>query len=120
MRDFKFRAWDKNRKVMIPETKLFRLDCSNELSFLALAQGYYEEYDMEIMQYAGIKDKKGTEIYEGDIYHQGDENIRYIVVWNDTGLIGKQIGSSSYAGLQHWRSKIQVIGNIYENPELLK
>lgn len=66
-------------------------------------------------QYAVVKD-----LYEGDIYHMGDPNIKYEVVWHDSGLIGKQIGSSSYAGLEHWENEIKLLGNIHENPELLK
>jgi hypothetical protein len=70
--------------------------------------------------FTGIYDKKGNPIYEGDIYHQGDKNIKYVVVWHDSGLIGKQCGSSSYAGLEYWKDKIEVIGNIYENADLIK
>lgn len=82
-------------------------------------------YQVEVLhdtvgQYTGLKDKNGKEIYEGDIYHMGDKNIKYVVTWHDTGLIGKQLGSSSYAGLTHWRNKIEIIGNIYDNPELLE
>jgi len=43
-----------------------------------------------------------------------------LVVWHDTGLIGKQIGSSSYAGLEFYLSDIEVIGNRFENPDLLQ
>lgn len=71
-------------------------------------------------QYTGLKDKNGKEIYEGDIFHCGDTNILYIVVWNDNGFQGKQVKSSSYCGLEYWKNKIEVIGNIYENPELLE
>ena len=67
-----------------------------------------------LSQYTGLHDKNGKEIYEGDIYHMGDKKITYTVVWHDSGLIGKQNGSSSYAGLEHWMYKIEVIGNIYE------
>ncbi|MFS0655681.1 YopX family protein [Bacillus sp. 179-C3.3 HS] len=70
-------------------------------------------------QFTGLKDRNGVEIYEGDIYHQGDPEIIYLVVWHDTGLQGKQIRSSNYAGLSYWKDRIEVIGNIYENPELL-
>lgn len=65
-------------------------------------------------QYSGHKDKNGEKIYEGDIYHQGDKSITYTVVWHDSGLIGKQNGSSSYAGIKHWRNRIEVIGNIHQ------
>lgn len=68
-------------------------------------------------QYTGLKDINDTEVYEGDEYHLGDPNITYTVVWNDTGLIGKQNGSSSYAGLSHWQERIEIVGNIYEGAQ---
>ena len=71
------------------------------------------------MNEIGIKDKNGKAIREGDVYHQGDENILYVVVKRDSTYIGKQVGSSSYAGIQHFQSNIVVVGNIKENPELI-
>ena len=71
-------------------------------------------------QFTGLTDKNGKEIFEGDIYNMGDKNILYVVVWRDCGLIGKQLGSTSYAGVEYWKEKIEIIGNIHDNPELLK
>ncbi|BDR66996.1 hypothetical protein K144312032_12240 [Clostridium tetani] len=88
--------------------------------YLSTPFGEYKVFEESVGQYTGLKDKTGKEIYEGDIYHIGDKNIRYVVVWNDTRLIGKQLGSNSYAGLSYWQDKIEIIGNIYENPELLE
>ena len=65
-------------------------------------------------QYTGLKDKNSKEIYEGDIFHLGDPNITYTVVYFDTAFRGKQNGSSSYVGLDDWKGCIEVIGNIYE------
>ena len=59
-----------------------------------------------------MKDINGIEIKEHDIFNLGDENIKYCVVWRDGKLIGKQMGSSSYCGLEHWLDRIEVVGNI--------
>ena len=71
-------------------------------------------------QMADTTDSLGKPIFEGDILHNGDPNIRYVVVWHDNGLIAKQIGSRSYIGLEHWQNHITLMGNRFDNPELLK
>lgn len=85
-----------------------------EECYLYTWNGVYEVTKESVGQYTGLKDKEGKKLYEGDIYHMGDPNITYTVVWHDCGLIGKQNGSSSYAGLNHWQDKIEIIGNIHE------
>ena len=77
----------------------------------------YREYRVDestIGQYTGLKDKNGKEVYEGDIFHLGDPNVTYAVVYFDTAFRGKQNGSSSCVGLEGWKDCIEVIGNIYE------
>lgn len=66
-------------------------------------------------QFTGLEDKNGKDIYEGDEFHLGDPKITYTVVWHDTGLMGKQNGSSSFVGLNHWKDRIEIVGNIYES-----
>lgn len=112
MRDIKFRAWDKANKTMYTDAIN---NCKDTFDMILKHPQIYE-----VMQSTGIKDKNNVEIYEGDIYNMGDKNIRYIVLWNDTGLTGKQVGSISYAGISFWQDTIEVIGNIYQNPELLE
>ena len=78
------------------------------------------EKDLKIMQYTGLKDKNVKEIYEGDIFHIGSKKILYVVEWIDCGLKGRQIKNKSWIGLDYWKDDIEVIGNVYENPELVK
>ena len=72
--------------------------------------------DVELMQFTGLHDKNGVEIYEGDVlcwphYENTKNQTRWVVE-----------GSSDSAGWSVWspRRSAEVIGNIYENPELLK
>ena len=74
----------------------------------------------KVMQFTWLLDKNWKEIYEGDIYHQGDSRILYIVEWLDTGLKGRQNWNKSTAWISHFQSDIEVIWNIYESPDLIK
>nr|DAU34646.1 MAG TPA: YopX protein [Caudoviricetes sp.] len=92
------------------------------------------EYLIEIVpetlgQSTGLKDKNDVEIFEGDVIgsQNKDRSNWYVshhkIVWHDTGFVGKQICSRSFIGLEHWtrgENGYVVIGNIYENPELLE
>lgn len=80
----------------------------------------YEVIPDTIGQYTGFKDKNGKKIFEGDIISIGDPNIKYIIMWRNDGFCAKQIGASSYIGLTYWASDIEVLGNVIDNPELIK
>lgn len=71
-------------------------------------------------QYTELTDKNGVKIFEGDIISLGDPNIKYLTMWRNAGFAAKQIGASSYVGLTYWASDIKVLGNIIDNPELMK
>ncbi len=126
MREIKFRVWHEVDKMMFDVSELSFRAGGIHFNGPGVGDGWCTsdmpqvEKTCTLMQFTGLTDKNGKDIYEGDIYYQGDKNILYVVVWHDTGLIGHQVGSSSYAGLTYWNDKIEVIGNVYENPELIE
>ncbi len=130
----KLRAWDKEDERM---RTVSSINFAHEVISCKFAElkpfDLVDEFsidDVILMQSTGLKDKNGIEIYEGDVIanqNKEPENwyvSHHEVVWHDTGFMGKQICSSgSYIGLNYWTSGENgyvVIGNIYENPELLK
>lgn len=132
MREIKFRVWDKEDKKMFGVTEL-QLDIHDaKVSHVAFdenptaSMGDWTEFcDMdkiELMQYMGLNDKNGHEIYEGDIIKYDDaggEAHTQVVRYDDEmGAFGCDRG----ALMDHFNCmwEIEVLGNIYENPELLK
>lgn len=125
MSRFKFRAWDKVTQKMFAT--------GFHLIGEVMAFGVIEEYlaenpagktilermgDVEIMQWTGLQDKNGKDIYEGDVI-QDSEGSRAPVIWEEDNC--QFLASfSDGCGLQVLGDWAVVIGNIYENPELLK
>ncbi len=143
-----FRAWDKKRKMMIGNDLLFVLANNAEYSTVdetvsiknGLQNPYREtdknnelEMDLEFMQYTGLKDKNGVKIYFGDILATRNDNPEFDI-WNleDNGYtIVKEKKYELGVGYTNWMPTnddesifyfgfVEVIGNIYENPELLE
>ena len=126
MREIKFRAWDKINKRWIRLWKLYLAVTGELMAVGDIEGGVYGLHQIELMQYTGLKDKNGKEIYEGDIL-KTDKGIICRVYWSTSGasfmisylnIWTGQIGRLIYKKLMNWHAKSEVIGTIYENPEL--
>ena len=123
MREIKFRAWLKEERKMVNVETLFiginRLCFGNSKTEDLFFRDFEE---VELMQYTGLKDKNDKEIYEGDILFFRDENMKYIVVWQDTAFIIKPIEIRKYLEKMCWLDDTEIcceiVGNIYENKKL--
>lgn len=123
MRELKFRIWDKKNKIFIYEWDASHKRLAISLVGLVYHGGYDDvlpENDYVVQQWTGLKDKNGKEIYEGDIisgkfydteYHH-TETIKHEVVFNN--------GAYNIASGNWHKPTLEIIGNIFETPELLK
>ena len=128
MREIKFRAYDKHTKIMLPVVDAIKFTKSESINIMrdgAYGVGITIPYQphIELMQFTGLYDKNGKEIYESDIVEVTRQCIweKGIVVFidgcffikvNETLLALYECEPNNY--------ELKAIGNIYENPELLK
>lgn len=118
MRQIKFRAWDKKDKLWLTGWHIGQ-------------EGVASEYGNKVvMQFTGLHDRNEKEIYEGDVvkykYDSLNECVTEIKYENTTGLyrLGCEVSEKSainhILGLSESYHTVEIIGNIYENPDLLK
>lgn len=126
MREIKFRAWDTNNKEMLDVQELDYQDSYNGQPMVrtAMYNDYFDTEDMILMQYTGLKDKNGKEIYEGDII-QYEDIRRGIVEYSEkyAQFILKETGSiaDECEALGEFNIKVfEILGNIYDNLEILE
>ena len=119
MREIKFRAWNSEKKYM---TYLFNPVSHGDINIFDFyfLRGWRGE-GLIPMQYTGLNDKNGKEIYEGDIFPgDNDDPIKYVICWLDCGSWGfHPAGDPDMATLIMAGDEMEIIGNIYENPELI-
>ena len=115
MREIKFRAWNKQTR---------RMEDVRQINFFdsEMLNGNSEWYSLrhtELLQYTGLQDKNGIEIYEGDIVswkNKDEDTLKYAKVFFEDGAFRLY---NTYFELKSYEN-LAVIGNIYENPKLLE
>jgi hypothetical protein len=109
VREIKFRAWQIHNKVMLTGVHFDII--GNDLSKSAREMG------CELMQFTGLKDKNGKEIYERDILQV--EGYRLSVIWYSKGACFRYWDEGTLESPLNYHNP-EVIGNLYESPELLR
>lgn len=131
-REIKFRAWHKQSKKMLfvsdikgvislqkDSTEIYEVGCAEKTNHGWKNGGSHEIDDVELMQYTGLTDKNGKEIYEGDILTCKLELpavVEYIEREASFKIVYKE---DRRFDLVPDIDAMKVIGNIHENPELL-
>ncbi|HHX0170574.1 TPA: YopX family protein [Staphylococcus aureus] len=121
----KFKAWDKDKKVM---SIIDEIDFNS--GYILISTGYKSFDEVKLLQYTGLKDKNNTEIYDGDIAefkYPHDKRFKEIGVITHSAekacFVIKMIRDTVqefklYRGVAN--SYLKVIGNKFDNPELLE
>ena len=134
MREIKFRAWDKNDKRIFIDPQM--IDFYNKkIGYMQYQTEYmpdtsysipvgFEEFEYsELMEWTGLYDKNGEDIYEGDILFESFGEKYYKVVFENGSFRAEFEGDfeeHSVDLIDVVAQGCEVVGNIYENPELIE
>lgn len=129
MREFKFRVWNLDYVKWITDDPMWHYRVMDDLKWSdVFSLPPWKTYEaLVFQQYTGLNDKNGKEIYDGDIIQLSGAPYKYSIEWcdyywaiNDHGALGYD----DYGDLQPLNCCVyesaEVIGNIFENPELIK
>jgi len=111
MREIKFRGWDDEEKIMLEP---------QDLSQGGIYWLWLGRKDVVLMQYTGLKDKNGKEIYEGDIVKTDSGANQFVDYRNDFACFCLRFKTGGASLSIDGAPNYEIIGNIYENPNLLK
>ncbi|MFP7704099.1 YopX family protein [Enterococcus faecalis] len=132
----KFRAWDKNTEDMV-DVKVIDLEKDGSIGCIVDYNGInLDVSECVLMQSTGVKDKNGVEIFEGDILkiievtNEGISEYITDVIWEDCSFVFKSEGVDYYdtflgafsgdPNMTYPLFELLVIGNVWDNPELLE
>lgn len=131
MREIKFRAWSPSLESFCSAFSVHKNGYISSLidahidkdSGVAISDAHWDENDLILSQYTGLKDKNGKDIYEGDVI-LGDQVVYFVTEDNarfDQTCIGGYGIQNGKHDLYYYKDypDFEIIGNIYENPELI-
>jgi uncharacterized phage protein (TIGR01671 family) len=119
MRPIKFRAWDKVNKTWSPNISMVFNLSRNWASIL-------DDDELELMQFTGLLDKNGKEIWEGSILKSTWRKNPFRIIFYDSafrGIHGQNEPTEDFPGFVFTKFEVadsEVIGDIHQNPDLLK
>lgn len=124
MTQIKFRAWDNNSKQWV--TGWYLCDDGNIYAGGRDLEDGIAASQIKLAQFTGLHDKNGKEIYEGDIVDEfrtsrgfpEGRHITRVIEWNNDMTLDDAYGCTA-VGFNMFGGELEVIGNIYDNPELL-